>query len=172
MTSLTAPLGPSLHNTPPAEMNLCYCTPLPTAVQWQRSLQVTACGTLIAGSTVQLLYLDCFTKQPRQPCQHFQALESHSQATALPQGQHRCSTEVWIRRPHGTCKGICRTSAAGLALPVCSRHSKLRHILCQNVNCLSADLPSAFLCQGPAPSNLWLLKPILLPLTTKVSCFL
>ena len=57
-----------------------------------------------------------------------------------------------------TCKGICRTSAAGLALPVCSRHSKLHHILCQTVNCLSAAPPSAFFCQDPAPSDLRHLK--------------
>ena len=57
-----------------------------------------------------------------------------------------------------TCKGICRTSAADLVMPVCSRHSRVHHILCQNVNCLSAALPSAFFCQGAAPSSLWHLK--------------
>ena len=50
------------------------------------------------------------------------------------------------RMPKVTCKGIRRTSAAGLALPVCSRYSKLHHRLCQRVNCLSAALPSAFCC--------------------------
>ena len=70
-------------------------------------------------------------------------------------GQSHAPRAAWIavqkyqyedRMPKVTCKGIRRTSAAGLALPVCSRYSKLHHRLCQRVNCLSAALPSAFCC--------------------------
>ncbi len=170
MTSLTALLGPSLQNTPSAKMSLCF-----------GSATAHCCATPKAATSDSLLVhgrhthcRQCCAAAVRSCCNTHTASESshdssasifrHFKATPKPLLCLKGSLDAVQRCKHEdhmaeiTCKGLRRTSAAGLAVPVCSRRNKLHHILCQNVNCLFAALPSAFCCQTPAPPTLWHLK--------------